>query len=533
MACAGDPVVIAVAAPTSGRCSPTAVLDTQPTKRRRWPIVLPLAPASTFVPRRTRAELLRRVGAVLIVLGCGGPGSEARQALPSPPAATSAPDAWGRVFLADGQVLATHGEHTRVDDVVVLQVPLDLPTGGTTPQTRTVTLPASAIDWPRTDAYRDAIRRAQFERTGGERAYAAFTEDVAATLREVAQVPDPLERIRRLAAARARLAQWPAAHHGYRAEEVAQTLSVVDDLLNGMRAAAGQQTFDLALTSSTAPPVAAATTLLPPPTLQEVVTQSVGLAPRISDAGERLALLEATAGLLASRANGLDARWAREARRQVDRQISREHRVTRAYARLRTWMLEKTTKLLALADVRGLMRVRDDVQARAARLDGQRPEEVQAMLGTLDARLEAARRQRLLIERWQERRPALERYASVVSRHVAVHEALPRALEEVKALSGPGPTLLTQAEGRLAGARADAGLLVVPEEARAIQQVWTSAQQLAARALETRRAAIRSGDLQQAWAASAAAAGALMLLQQLRGDLAALVRPPSPPGQGS
>ena len=44
------------------------------------------------------------------------------------------------------------------------------------------------------------------------------------------------------------LAHWPASHHGYRAEEVAQTLSVVDDLLNGMRAAAGQQTFSLALT---------------------------------------------------------------------------------------------------------------------------------------------------------------------------------------------------------------------------------------------------------------------------------------------
>jgi hypothetical protein len=56
-----------------------------------------------------------------------------------------------------------------------------------------------------------------------------------------------------------------------------------------------------------------------------------------------------------------------------------------------------------------------------------------------------------------------------------------------------------------------------------------SAQQLAMRALQTRRAAIRSGDLQQAWEASAAAAGALMLLQQLRTDVPALARPPALP----
>jgi hypothetical protein len=73
----------------------------------------------------------------------------------------------------------------------------------------------------------------------------------------------------------------------------------------------------------------------------------------------------------------------------------------------------------------------------------------------------------------------------------------------------------------------------VPDEARAIHGIWTSAQQLAGRALLARRAAIRSGDLQQAWEASAAAAGALLLLQQLRVDVPALVRPPTLPVTGA
>ena len=95
------------------------------------------------------------------------------------------------------------------------------------------------------------------------------------------------------------------------------------------------------------------------------------------------------------------------------------------------------------------------------------------------------------------------------------------------------PGLLTDAEAQLATARADAQRAPVPDEARTAHQVWLSAQQLATRALQTRRGAIRSGNLQQAWEASAAAAGALMLLQQLRVDVPALLRPPALPAIGT
>ena len=436
--------------------------------------------------------------------------------------------AWHRLFLLDGEVLATLGEYTRVDDTVILQVPVgDIGSAGA-PETRAVSIAASSVDWPRTDAYRESMRRAQFEQAGGERAYAAFTEEVAATLRDVALLPDPLERIRRLEAARVRLAQWPATHHGYRADEIAQTLSVVDDLLHGMRAAAGQQTFSLSLTAGPAPAQPASPSLLPAPTLQDVVAQALGLAPRVSDPAERLMLLE-SAGALLARPSDLDPRWVRVHRKEVSRQIKKERSVTRAYEQLRGWMLDRTMRLMNSVDVRGLMRLREDVERRDARLSRQRPAEVASLLATLDTRLETARRQRLLLERWTEQRPALERYAAVVTRHVAAGSALQRSLEEIKALSGPEPSLLVQAEGQLAGSRADARLVAVPEHARPVQQLWLSAQQLAGRALQTRRAAVRSGELRQAWEASAAAAGALLLLQQLRADAPALARPPAPP----
>ena len=446
-------------------------------------------------------------------------------------AQTSAPrQPWFRVFLLDGQIISVVGEFTRVDDVVMLQVPMGAPDAGGVPETRPVTLSAASVDWPRTDGYREAQRRAQFEVAGGARAYAAFTEEVAATLRDVALLADPLERIRRLEAARVQLAQWPAANHGYRAEDVAQTLSVVDDLLNGMRAAAGQQAFSLALATGPAvPPAATTIPLLPPPTLQDMIAQALGMAPRVTDPDERLQLLRSAESLLASMPDA-DRRWARTTRSEIRRQIKTETGVTRRYERLRAWMLEKTSRLLAVADVRGLMQVREEVVARDARLDRQRPAEVASLLATLDTRLDAARRQRLLLERWTERRPAIDAYAAAVTPYLAATAALTRALEEIKALSGPEPGMLAQAESLLGSARADALRATVPDEARQVHQLWVSAQQLAGRAMQARRAAIRSGDLPQAWDASAAAAGALMLLQQLRTDVPTLLRPPSLPG---
>jgi hypothetical protein len=453
-----------------------------------------------------------------------------RQAMRSTAPARSAPGLqWFRIFLLDGQILSALGEFTRVDDMVMLQVPLGPPGPSGVPEPRTVTIAASAVDWPRTDAYRDAIRRAQFVQTGGEQAYAAFTEEVAATLRDVALLPDPLERIRRLEAARVQLAQWPAAHHGYRADDVAQTLSVVDDLINGMRAAAGQQAFSLALTTGRPEtPPEPAPVMLPPPSLQDMITQALGLAPRVTDAAERVLLLQSAEALLASVPDA-DRKWARATRAQVRRQIKQETSVTARYARLRSWMLDKTTRLLAAADVRGLMQVREEVVARDARLGQKRPQEVASLLATLDTRLDTARRQRLLLERWTQRRAVLEAYAATVTPHLGASAVLPRVLEDIKALSGPEPALLAQAEGQLATLRNDSLRHSVPEEARAAHQIWVSAQQLAGRAVMARRSAVSSGDMQQAWEASAAAAGALMLFKQLRVDVPSLVRPPTLP----
>jgi hypothetical protein len=60
---------------------------------------------------------------------------------------------------------------------------------------------------------------------------------------------------------------------------------------------------------------------------------------------------------------------------------------------------------------------------------------------------------------------------------------------------------------------------------------------MAARAADTRLDALRSGSMDQAWAASSAAAGALMLLDQAVAELRRLTAEPMPgrrpPGQAA
>jgi hypothetical protein len=56
--------------------------------------------------------------------------------------------------------------------------------------------------------------------------------------------------------------------------------------------------------------------------------------------------------------------------------------------------------------------------------------------------------------------------------------------------------------------------------------MMTSALQLAASASRLRRAAVGTGDMQVAWNASAAAAGALMLFERADQDLRQALEPP-------
>ena len=102
-----------------------------------------------------------------------------------------------------------------------------------------------------------------------------------------------------------------------------------------------------------------------------------------------------------------------------------------------------------------------------------------------------------------------------------------RALDAIRSLSGPDPEALNAIIERLARASQSAGRTTPPALATGAHATLTSACQLALRAAQLRLRAVESGDLQLAWDASAAASGAMMLFDQARTRLQAVLRVPA------
>jgi hypothetical protein len=434
-----------------------------------------------------------------------------------------------RLFLNDGHVVTTYGEYARVDRQVVASVPVGVAATGSDVPLETITLSADIVDWPRSEAYAATVRLALYAASTAERDYAAFTEDVARTLNLVSATSDPLQKITLVTQARERLVAWPRLHYGYRQHDIDGMLAVLDDVLVGLRAAAGEQHFTLTLASgaAAAPPPAA---LLPAPTLREVVAQVLGISPYLSDPSERMQMLTRVSHLTSTPAVKRES-WAREARGLARRQLSAENRISRAYRLLSERMTQRSAASLGRADVRALMTLRQEVDQRDALLGGHRPAEMASLRAHLDEQLDEARRRRLAIERWEARRPVVQGYALEASRVLDALGPVATALEDVKSLAGPSLVVLERLEVQLAGMQVQLRTAYAPEEAVGVHALIGSALQMTASAFRGRRLATLSANLTQAWDASAAAAGALLMLERARTDLGRLVLSPADAGR--
>ena len=207
-----------------------------------------------------------------------------------------------RIFLRDGSTLVSYGDFARVADRVVLSIPLGS-IDGPSPPLHLVSIAEAAVDWERTDRYSEAIRARHYAATQGEVDFEALSADVAKALNDVATLSAPSERLAVVTAARRRLADWPAAHHGYRASDVAQLATLLDDAIADLRVAAGLSRVDLTLVA-TAAPLAPDVPELPAPSERESFDQALAAASAAADTSERVSLLEAIAFSLGGRDSG-------------------------------------------------------------------------------------------------------------------------------------------------------------------------------------------------------------------------------------
>ena len=469
---------------------------------------------STRFPQSRFARLRRGVGAAL--LAAAVPGSAGVRAAAEGPAAGAAATTY-RLFLRDGSSVATIGEFARIGDGVVVTI-------GLGDRLTMATVPAAQVDWTRTDRYTESVRAAHYAATRGDADFAAMSAIVARTLSDVAVTPGRAAQLALAERARRQLSDWPREHSGYRAEEVRQTRALLDEVIAGLRAAAGQTNFDVAFVANVLPPPPEPA--LPPPTLQDAIEQALRLSMLAAPGADRTALAtEAHTALAAAPASP----WVADARRRAQRILEGERKVDARYSALSQSTVRALDRPGRSSDVAGLLRVRARVVERDATLGRARPEAVQGLLALIDARLDAARRLQLARDQWASRAPALRRYRRDAAPWLDLLAAHRSTLDQIRALSGPSIDRLAAFDLALARLAPLLKTVVVPTDARAAHAAMLGAIGLAESASRGRARAIDSQNLSVAWEASAAAAGALQMAERAARDIDALLRPPAEP----
>lgn len=430
-----------------------------------------------------------------------------------------------RVFLTDGTSLVSYGEPARVGDRVVFS----MPTAATpNPPLHLVDLPAARVDWDRTDRYAVSARAAHYLATQADIDFAALSNNVAEALNEVTFTTDPERRLTIVEKARKVLAGWPEAHYNYRHAEVRQMLSMLDEAIADLRAASGADRFDLQFVAY-ADPLTIAEPLLPTPTPKEAIEKVLAAARLVDSPVDRTSLLGTAVASLDRDAAVLPADWATKTRAEAVATLEIERGIDRSYQSLTKQIVALGERRAKLADVRGVQRLVDRVHREDRALGGKRPDAVTALLGTVEAQLDAARRLRLARDRWALRAPAFRRYRTAIRVPMERLASLKPSLENIKSLAGTSPTTLATIQRVVRQILRQASAIVPPQELLAAHAVLVSAARLAGNAAQIRREATLDADMARAWDASAVAAGALMLGARARSDIQAMLRPPRLP----
>ena len=370
--------------------------------------------------RPRRRASVAAVAAVAVAVARAWP----RPASADGPAAAS-PASTYRLFLRDGSSVATIGEFARTGDRVVVTIGLGDRLTMTTRAGGAGRLGAHR-SLHRVGARRALRRDARRSRLrGDERGRGAHAERRRGHAGRAAQLA-LAERARR------QLADWPREHYGYRAEEVRQTLALLDEVIAGLRAAAGQTAFDVAFVANVLPPPPEP--VLPPPTLQDSIEQALRLSLLAAPGAERTAL--ATRRRAPRSPPRRPRRGSPTARTRADRVLDDRapHRrplrgaVAGDACAPSIARAGRTTSPACCASAPAS----SSATPRSA-APGPRPS--QGLLALVDARLDAARRLQLARDQWASRVPALRRYRRDVAPWLdAVRRASPHARRDPRAV---------------------------------------------------------------------------------------------------
>jgi hypothetical protein len=269
--------------------------------------------------------------------------------------------------------------------------------------------------------------------------------------------------------------------------------------------------------------------LLPAPTAKELIEEVLAAANLSESSAERMSLLTSALSGIDREAANVPADWRVAVKVAATAAIERDLAVDRAYVSLRDHMLGLATARARTANVRGVQRVLAQIQEKDAALGGLRPDNVSALVAAVQDQLDAARRLQLERDRWALRLPELRQYRALMTAPFQRLVQLEPALDDIKALAGSDPAAIGAILRAADRIQKTAAGVVPPDEFRDLHSLLVSAAQLAERAAKLRREAALTNDIDRAWNASSAAAGALMLSGRARADMRTAFRLPQLP----
>jgi hypothetical protein len=449
------------------------------------------------------AALLVTLVTVLIV-----PGARAQVAV-------SSGDVY-RVFLRDGQALASYGEPVHVADRVVFNLVITGADGQASLQL--LSLPETTVDLAHTDRYAEAMRAARYAATRGEADYAAMSEEVARALGQLRAIQDAGQRRALAGVARQRLLDWSAGHYGYRAHDIEEFASLFDGIAEDVHLRPGETSLSLDLVAG--PPAPAREPLRPAPDLPESIEMALAAVAHSDSADERRVLLHAAGELAASAPEGRDALIAR---------VEAETRIESDYVSLAADLGARADSDRRRGDVAGLTRRIAEFDRRDRDLGSARPDVARAVRGRLAAALESARTYRLALDHYQFVKPRLLGYERGVRPVLAGLEAAAPMLGAIRDLRTVAYADIQRWAARLTRLDDRLGALDVPEELGGVHATIAGAIALARQACARRGEAVATNKLDTAREASSAAAGALLLAGAVRMDLVTALFPPAAP----
>jgi hypothetical protein len=449
--------------------------------------------------------------------------SAAMVCLMAPGMATAATDpTLFRLFLTDGTTIISYGEFARLDDRVIFS----MPAGGAADQPRlhAVTLPAVAIDWPRTDKYAASARYQRYADTRGEDDFLHLSNDVAGVLNQILQTTDRMRALEIAMQARTTLVNWPRDHYGYRQQDVREILSLLDEAIAGLRAAAGMTMFDVALVAD--PPDVALEPIAGMPSFREQLDQVLHVAAFTERSSERIALFQVGLALLDEARSSFTPIEIAASRRFIETRIREEVSIDAGYATLSRRLVNLAARAAARASIADVQRVLDSIPREDGRLGRKRPEVIDALHASVQSQLVAAQRLRLLRDQWLIRRSLYRDYQRSIGTQVLQLVKAQPSLDAIRRLAGPSPSTLVSLRGRFAGGAERLQRLQVPADVRAVHDLVIGAWRFAETAFNGRYQAIESGEVTTAWEASSAAAGALLFLSRAQQEIRELLEPP-------